>query len=99
MDGETGTMAGHCPCVNPPSSALDPGRVCRNSAAAITKGLTAWQKSADDRLSRRNDLAWAISVGGIGIVGFATLVLFTWYYAATLFLIFAGSCSPWHSTP
>jgi predicted PurR-regulated permease PerM len=46
--------------------------------------------SADDRLSRRNDLAWAISVGGIGIVGFATLLLFTWYYAATLFLIFAG---------
>jgi predicted PurR-regulated permease PerM len=46
--------------------------------------------SADDRLSARNDLAWAISVGGIGIVGFATLLLFTWYYAATLFLIFAG---------
>src|SRR6202166_684673 len=38
----------------------------------------------------RNDLAWAISVGGIGIVGFAALLLFTWYYAATLFLIFAG---------
>ena len=38
----------------------------------------------------RSDLAWAISVGGIGIVGFATLLLFTWYYAATLFLIFAG---------
>jgi predicted PurR-regulated permease PerM len=44
----------------------------------------------DDRLTRRNDLAWAISVGGIGIVGFATVLLFTWYYAATLFLIFAG---------
>jgi predicted PurR-regulated permease PerM len=38
----------------------------------------------------RNDLAWAISVGGIGIIGFAALLLFTWYYAATLFLIFAG---------
>ena len=38
----------------------------------------------------RNDLAWAISVGGIGIVGFATLLLFTWYYSATLFLILAG---------
>jgi predicted PurR-regulated permease PerM len=38
----------------------------------------------------RSDLAWAISVGGIGVVGFATLLLFTWYYAATLFLIFAG---------
>jgi predicted PurR-regulated permease PerM len=46
--------------------------------------------SAGDRRSARNDLAWAISVGGIGVVGFATLLLFTWYYAATLFLIFAG---------
>jgi predicted PurR-regulated permease PerM len=46
--------------------------------------------SADDRLQARNDLAWAISVGGIGIVGFAALLLFTWYFAATLFLIFAG---------
>jgi len=45
---------------------------------------------ADDRLQTRNDLAWAISVGGIGAIGFATLLLFTWYYAATLFLIFAG---------
>lgn len=47
-------------------------------------------KSGDDRLLARNDLAWAISVGGIGVVGFATLLLFTWYYAAALFLIFAG---------
>jgi predicted PurR-regulated permease PerM len=46
--------------------------------------------SADDRLQARNDLAWAISVGGIGTVAFAALVLFTWYFAATLFLIFAG---------
>jgi predicted PurR-regulated permease PerM len=46
--------------------------------------------SADARLAARNDLAWAISVGGIGIVAFAALVLFTWYYSATLFLIFAG---------
>ena len=38
----------------------------------------------------RNDLAWAISVGGIGIVLFAALLLFAWYFAATLFLIFAG---------
>jgi predicted PurR-regulated permease PerM len=44
----------------------------------------------DDRLSARNNLAWAISVGGIGAIGFATLLLFSWYYAATLFLIFAG---------
>nr|WP_213772562.1 AI-2E family transporter [Bradyrhizobium sp. dw_78] len=46
--------------------------------------------SADDRLRARSDLAWAISVGGIGVVGFATLLLFAWYFAATLFLIFAG---------
>ncbi|HTE95687.1 MAG TPA: AI-2E family transporter [Bradyrhizobium sp.] len=46
--------------------------------------------SAKDRLAARNDLAWAISVGGIGVVGFAALLLFTWYFAATLFLIFAG---------
>src|SRR5713226_2956128 len=46
--------------------------------------------SADDRRSARNDLAWAISVGGIGIVAFAALLVFTWNYAATLFLILAG---------
>jgi predicted PurR-regulated permease PerM len=46
--------------------------------------------SADHRLAARNDLAWAISVGGIGVVAFAALLLFTWYFAATLFLIFAG---------
>jgi predicted PurR-regulated permease PerM len=46
--------------------------------------------SADERHQARNDLAWAISVGGIGVVFFAALLLFTWYFAATLFLIFAG---------
>jgi predicted PurR-regulated permease PerM len=46
--------------------------------------------SAGDRQQARSDLAWAISVGGIGVVLFAALVVFTWYYAATLFLIFAG---------
>ena len=45
---------------------------------------------ADDRLSARNDLAWAISVGGISIVLFAALLVFAWKFAATLFLIFAG---------
>jgi predicted PurR-regulated permease PerM len=45
---------------------------------------------ADNRLLARNDLAWAISVGGIGIVLFAALLLFAWSFAATLFLIFAG---------
>jgi predicted PurR-regulated permease PerM len=46
--------------------------------------------SRDDRLKTRNDLAWAITVGGIGAVAFAALLLFTWHFAATLFLIFAG---------
>lgn len=45
---------------------------------------------ADDRLQARADLAWAISVGGIGVVLFAALLLFAWAFAATLFLIFAG---------
>jgi predicted PurR-regulated permease PerM len=45
---------------------------------------------AHNRLTTRNDLAWAISVGGISVVVFASLVLFAWYFAATLFLIFAG---------
>ncbi|MBN8991556.1 MAG: AI-2E family transporter [Rhizobiales bacterium] len=45
---------------------------------------------ADERLLARNDLAWAISVGGIGVVLFAALLLFAWTFAATLFLIFAG---------
>ena len=45
---------------------------------------------ADNRLQARSDLAWAISVGGIGVLLFAALLLFTWYFAATLFLIFAG---------
>jgi predicted PurR-regulated permease PerM len=45
---------------------------------------------ADNRLQARNDLAWAISVGGIGIVLFAALLAFTWHFAATLFLIFSG---------
>lgn len=46
--------------------------------------------STDTALKARSDLAWAISVGGIGVVVFAALLLFTWYFAATLFLIFAG---------
>ncbi|MBI5264785.1 MAG: AI-2E family transporter [Bradyrhizobium sp.] len=46
--------------------------------------------SADERAQERNDLAWAIAVGGIGVVLFAALVVFTWHFAAALFLIFAG---------
>jgi predicted PurR-regulated permease PerM len=44
----------------------------------------------DERLRARADLAWAITVGGIGTVLFAALLLFTWYFASALFLIFAG---------
>src|SRR5712672_38513 len=46
--------------------------------------------SAMVRPAARNGLALAISVGGIGVVGFAALLLFSWHFAATLFLIFAG---------
>ncbi|WKA31545.1 AI-2E family transporter [Bradyrhizobium roseum] len=45
---------------------------------------------ADNRPQARNDLAWAISVGGIGVVLFIALLAFAWQFAATLFLIFAG---------
>lgn len=44
----------------------------------------------ENRIQTRNDLAWAISVGGIGVVVFAALLMFAWYFSATLFLIFAG---------
>jgi len=46
--------------------------------------------SADNRLRARNDMAWAIAVGGIGIVLFAALLMFAWQFAATLFLLFSG---------
>lgn len=38
----------------------------------------------------RNDLAWAIAVGGISTIVAAAGLVFVWYFAATLFLIFAG---------
>lgn len=44
----------------------------------------------DPRLQARSDLAWAIAVGGIGVVLFIALLAFTWYYAAAVFLLFAG---------
>lgn len=46
--------------------------------------------SGDERALARNDLAWAISVGGIGVVLFTALLVFTWYFAATVLLIMAG---------
>jgi predicted PurR-regulated permease PerM len=47
-------------------------------------------ESSDPRLIARGDLAWAITVGGIGVVTFAALLWFAWHFAATLFLILAG---------
>ncbi|MBS0527942.1 MAG: AI-2E family transporter [Proteobacteria bacterium] len=42
------------------------------------------------KVQNRTDLASAIALGGIGIVSFGVAVAFAWYYAAALFLIFAG---------
>lgn len=47
-------------------------------------------KTPLERAVARGDLAWAIAVGGITIVAFTAAMIFAWYYAATLFLIFAG---------
>lgn len=44
----------------------------------------------ENRVQTRTDLAWSIAVGGIGIVAFTALLVFAWYFAATLFLIFSG---------
>src|SRR5215472_9028667 len=46
--------------------------------------------SRDERPLARNDLAWAIAVGGIAAVLFAALLSFAWHFSPTLFLIFAG---------
>ncbi|MET0705694.1 MAG: AI-2E family transporter [Tardiphaga sp.] len=46
--------------------------------------------AAEDNVRTRNEITWAIAVGGIATVGFAIFVLFAWYFSATLFLIFAG---------
>ncbi|KRQ03600.1 AI-2E family transporter [Bradyrhizobium manausense] len=46
--------------------------------------------SRDERPRTRTDLAWAIAVGGIAVVLFTALLAFTWYFAATVLLIFAG---------
>jgi predicted PurR-regulated permease PerM len=43
-----------------------------------------------ERLITRGDMAWSIAVGGIAVVAFAAMLLFTWVFASTLFLIFAG---------
>lgn len=49
---------------------------------------------ADERPRARADLArdqaWAIAVGGIGVVLFTALLAFTWFFATTVLLIFTG---------
>ena len=47
-------------------------------------------QTSDDSREERVDLAWAIAVGGIATVAFASLLLFAWSFAAALFLIFSG---------
>src|SRR6202012_1382383 len=87
---DTGLLSGggSAPC---PPARLDPWPhltkewVCNLSGSEKNVPL-----SSDDRREPRNDLAWAIAVGGIAAVTFASLLLFTWAFAATLFLIFAG---------
>lgn len=44
----------------------------------------------DERSRTRADLAWSIAVGGISVVLFTAMLVFTWYFAATLLLIFTG---------
>jgi len=72
-------------------SPLDPGSVLSKECFG-KHGLRRINVagSTGDRLQARNDLAWAITVGGIGIVLFTLLLLFAWHFAATVFLIFAG---------
>ena len=45
---------------------------------------------SENRIQTRNDLAWSIAVGGIGVIVFAAALAFAWYFSATLFLIFSG---------
>lgn len=46
--------------------------------------------SAFEKALSRGDLARSIAAGGIGVVAFAAALVFAWYYASTLFLLFAG---------
>jgi predicted PurR-regulated permease PerM len=73
------------------SAQLDPGGIFANDCFGHRrKGESPVTEPADNRLQARNDMAWAIAVGGIGAVLFAALLMFAWHFAATLFLLFAG---------
>src|SRR5436305_3162089 len=64
---------------------------CPNECPARQQeGIVMPVSTEEQRLQARNDLAWSISVGGIGIALFVALLVFAWSFAATLFLIFAG---------
>jgi predicted PurR-regulated permease PerM len=85
------------PASFPCPSSLDPHLSLIQAAfdERVQSGIDIEQGShlpepVDDRISARGDLTWAISVGGIGVAGFVALLMFAWYFAATLFLIFAG---------
>jgi len=70
---------------------LDPGRFLPEQCAC--GGHESGDRvaaSSEERLQARNDLAWAIVVGGIGVVLFAALLALAWTFAATLFLILTG---------
>lgn len=55
-----------------------------------TRGDLAADQASNQASNRSWDQAWAISVGGIGVVLFTALLAFTWYFAATVLLIFTG---------
>jgi len=73
------------------SSGLIPNAFLERVAArGLMETGSSLPASSEERRQNRNDLAWAISIGGIAVGLFAALMLLTWHYAATLFLIFAG---------
>src|SRR5436305_5345223 len=73
------------------ASPLDPEPVLTEQCLLETGEATQVAGSGNtSRIQARNDLAWAIAVGGIATIAFAGLVVGVWYFAATLFLIFAG---------
>jgi predicted PurR-regulated permease PerM len=69
---------------------LIPAAFCRMSLTSGQQEGIEMPVSTEERLQARSDLAWSISVGGIGMALFVALLIFAWYFAATLFLIFAG---------
>jgi predicted PurR-regulated permease PerM len=56
----------------------------------LIKDVSPGSSPLEGRIAQRNDLAWALAVGGISTVLAAAALWFTWHFAATLFLIFAG---------